>query len=197
MGGPSYPCGMCLIAFHWRPESPVPLILAANRDEFYERPTAPLAWWEGRHILVGQDLRAGGTWLGVTGNSRCAAITNYRDPRLTNPGPRSNGSASLEAALDDNEALLGLLGNAKPFEDDRLPSTGVPIEWERALSPAFIRAPTAPEPRRSFAWGVRAGPFLNSGSSSTGQRRGRKSGSRGVVPAQAGLHSEGKENRKD
>src|SRR5664279_6439449 len=55
-------CRVCLIAFHWQPDGPVPLVLVANRDEFYERLTAPLAWWEGGRLLAGRDLRAGGTW---------------------------------------------------------------------------------------------------------------------------------------
>jgi uncharacterized protein with NRDE domain len=72
---------MCLIVFAWRPTHPQPLILAANRDEFYARPTLPLAQWEdGPHVYAGRDLEAGGTWLGVTAEGRFAALTNIRDP---------------------------------------------------------------------------------------------------------------------
>ena len=57
------------------------LILAANRDEFYNRPTAPLNYWADHpDVLAGRDLKGNGTWLGVTGTGRIAAITNYREP---------------------------------------------------------------------------------------------------------------------
>lgn len=102
---------MCLIAFHWQPDGPVPLVLAANRDEFYERPTAPLAWWEGGRILAGRDLKAGGTWLGVAEDGRCAAITNYRDPMLTFPDRASRGQipARFLAGTDSAAAFLEAL----------------------------------------------------------------------------------------
>lgn len=72
---------MCLIIFSYRLHPDYRLILAANRDEFYNRPTAPLAYWpDYPDVLAGRDLKASGTWLGVTKSGRIAAITNYRDP---------------------------------------------------------------------------------------------------------------------
>jgi uncharacterized protein with NRDE domain len=72
---------MCLILFSYEKHPQYRLILAANRDEFYERPTAPLAAWDSApEIFAGRDLRGQGTWLGITRSSRFAAITNYRDP---------------------------------------------------------------------------------------------------------------------
>jgi uncharacterized protein with NRDE domain len=71
---------MCLIvlAYHYHPH--YPLIVAANRDEFYERPTNPAHTWEEcPRILAGRDKKYGGTWLGITINSRFAAVTNYRE----------------------------------------------------------------------------------------------------------------------
>jgi uncharacterized protein with NRDE domain len=82
---------MCLIAFHWKPEASEPLLIAGNRDEFYDRPTAPLAWWEGGRILAGRDLRAGGTWLGVASDGRCAVLTNHRNPLNARPNRASRG----------------------------------------------------------------------------------------------------------
>lgn len=220
---------MCVIAFHWRPEGPLPLLLAGNRDEFYVRPTAPMAWWEGGRILAGRDLQAGGTWLGVGPGGRFAALTNHRDPAKTRPDRATRGllpvrflevGHSAEAFLDelrpvagrynpfnllvydgrdllgfesrqdrvvsfapgihafsngdfdepwpkveqlkaglvdgegDDEALLALLQEAEPFPDERLPATGVALEWERALSPTFIRTPT---------YGTRASTILRLG----------------------------------
>lgn len=71
---------MCLITFSWQPGSEKPLTLVANRDEFYRRPTLPVHFWKDHpHILGGQDLEAGGTWLAFSCKGRFAAITNYRE----------------------------------------------------------------------------------------------------------------------
>lgn len=72
---------MCLILVGHDSHPDYRLVLAANRDEFYDRPTAPACRWaEAPHVLAGRDLRGGGTWLGVTDDGRWAALTNYRDP---------------------------------------------------------------------------------------------------------------------
>jgi len=83
---------MCLILFSYRSHPTYPLIIAANRDEFYERPTAPASFWEETpNMLAGRDLRDGGTWLGITKTGRIAAITNYRDPRTLKGNAPSRG----------------------------------------------------------------------------------------------------------
>ena len=72
---------MCLILFSYKQHPLYPLVLAANRDEFYDRPTAPASFWEERaDLLAGRDLKEGGTWLGITKQGRMAALTNYRAP---------------------------------------------------------------------------------------------------------------------
>ncbi len=72
---------MCLIFVAYKYKSPYNLVIAANRDEFYERPSAAAEFWkETPSVLGGKDLMAGGTWLGITKAGRFAAITNYRDP---------------------------------------------------------------------------------------------------------------------
>ncbi|BBT37935.1 NRDE family protein [Pseudomonas putida] len=82
---------MCLIVFAWRPGHALPLIVAANRDEFYARPTQALAAWEDAPgVHAGRDLEAGGTWLGIGPLGRFAALTNIRDPQQP-LGPRSRG----------------------------------------------------------------------------------------------------------
>ncbi|TDF79906.1 NRDE family protein [Pseudomonas sp. H9] len=73
---------MCLIVFAWRPGHAQPLIVAANRDEFYARPSRMLgAWDDAPGVYAGRDLEAGGTWLGVGPAGRFAALTNIRDPK--------------------------------------------------------------------------------------------------------------------
>lgn len=82
---------MCVIYFAFDHHIDLPLILIANRDEFYERPSRPASYWEDfPHIYAGRDLVQGGTWLGVTNGGRLAAVTNYRDPSAP-PGRRSRG----------------------------------------------------------------------------------------------------------
>ena len=84
---------MCLILLVWRAHPEYPCVLAANRDEFHRRATAAAAWWpEQPDILAGRDLKAGGTWLGVTRSGRFAALTNYRDPRLVRETVPSRGN---------------------------------------------------------------------------------------------------------
>lgn len=214
---------MCLIVFQWDPDGATPLIVAANRDEFYARPAEAAHWWPGGCVLAGRDGQGGGTWMGVARNGRFAALTNYRDPSTHRPDARSRGAvvadflagqsagqaylenlrskaaayndfnllvydgecllgyesrfdcvvqfaagvhavsnarfdspwpkaeavksgmpAALAArtALTDDEALFALLADQRVAADDLLPQTGIPLEWERALSSPFIRLPT-------------------------------------------------------
>ncbi len=215
---------MCLIVFAWREHPRYLLVFAANRDEFYDRPTVPARFWDDApHVLAGRDERAGGTWMGLARDGRFAAVTNHRDPSaeqqnapsrgalvadylrgeagphayldalapkaaryngfnllaggpealwyfsnrsgpdqsgvaparvrpgvhglsnavLDTPWPKVEKSkaalgALLEADAVAPEALLDLLSDAEPAPDGALPQTGVPEEWERALSSVFI-----------------------------------------------------------
>ena len=89
---------MCLILFAYRVHEEYPLIVAANRDEFYRRPTAPAHFWEDHpEILAGRDLEKMGTWMGVTTSGRFAALTNYRNPNETTEGKRSRGELVADA----------------------------------------------------------------------------------------------------
>lgn len=211
---------MCLILFGWQAHAEFPLVVAANRDEFFARPAQPAHWWDDAPgLLAGRDLEAGGTWMGVSRSGRFAALTNYRDPSQRLTGAPSRGALvrhclesdddthatltriaanssvyagfnllafdgdslaihesttgkvrplapgvyglsnhlldtpwpkvrrareSFAAALDalpDDGRLLELLTDDQGAPDEHLPQTGVSIEWERWLSPAFIRAP--------------------------------------------------------
>ena len=213
---------MCLILLSYNNHPSYRLILAANRDEFYDRPTAPLGFWdEAPHVLAGRDLKSGGTWLGVTKTGRICAITNFRDPAvqlidapsrgllvanylkgnespqiylqkvkgdgeryngfnllagnesgifccsnrtediirlspglyglsnnlLDTPWPKvAKGKRCLEKILSSNkidcESIFELLSNRNMPPDSDLPDTGVGIEWERILSPLFIKSDT-------------------------------------------------------
>ena len=84
---------MCLIAFAIGASARWPLVIAANRDEFLDRPTLPLARWKsdaGTEIISGRDIRAGGTWMGLTAVGRIAMLTNVRGPASLT-GDRSRG----------------------------------------------------------------------------------------------------------
>ena len=76
---------MCLVVFSYKENKeslkafPGSLILAANRDEYYERPTKNMHWWEPEEILAGKDLQAGGTWLAVSNDGRFAVLTNFKE----------------------------------------------------------------------------------------------------------------------
>jgi uncharacterized protein with NRDE domain len=97
---------MCSIFLAYNAHPKYRLIVAANRDEFYERPTAAAQFWhDAPDVLAGRDLVHGGTWLGVTRNGRFSAVTNYRDP-LAPTGNLSRGK------------LVGdfLRGSAPPLE---------------------------------------------------------------------------------
>lgn len=74
---------MCLIAFALGASPRWSLVIAANRDEYWARPTSPLALWQTPHgssVLSGRDLRAGGTWMGASASGRVAFLTNVREP---------------------------------------------------------------------------------------------------------------------
>jgi uncharacterized protein with NRDE domain len=76
---------MCLIVFAWHVLPGVPIIAAANRDEFYDRPATPAGPWPGHpHVIAGRDLLFGGSWMGVTtmgaNGPKFAALTNIRGP---------------------------------------------------------------------------------------------------------------------
>ncbi|WP_299939620.1 NRDE family protein [uncultured Microbulbifer sp.] len=97
---------MCLLLFAYRCHCDYPLLLIANRDEYYARPSAPAALWEGLGLVAGRDLQGGGTWAGMA-RGRVAAVTNIREP----------GRAVPEDLLSRGEIPLHFLaGNSTPYQ---------------------------------------------------------------------------------
>lgn len=216
---------MCIVVFQWQPNAHEQLTLAANRDEFFARPTAAMAWWPDADVLAGRDLQGNGSWLGITRSGRFALLTNVRDPSkrkqyapsrglivreflegearpgdyaqmlakratqyegfnvlvgtiglrasarelwflnsneqraralpagvyalsnasLNTPWPKTERlrrafSAVISLTSDSStDTLHALLRDDRRADDADLPNTGVPLEWERALSSIFIR----------------------------------------------------------
>ena len=91
---------MCLVALAIDENRRFPLVIAANRDEFFDRPAARLAWWTpdegGPEILAGRDLAAGGTWMGLTAAGRLALVTNVR--RVVEPDPQAPSRGGIVPA---------------------------------------------------------------------------------------------------
>jgi len=212
---------MCLIVFAWKLLPTCPLIMAANRDEFFNRPTKAADWWDDcPDVYAGRDLQEGGTWLGINRQGRFAALTNIRNgqPRRADLRSRGelvasyldseqsaedylakvqqtadhyngfnlligdgehvfwfsneNGSEALQlqpgiyglsnGSLDTpwpkvvrakaqfssllcqsapDDAYFDMLSDTTHASDNRLPDTGVSLEWERLLSPICIESP--------------------------------------------------------
>ncbi len=212
---------MCLVLISYRQHPGYRLILAANRDEFYDRPSQSASYWGGEPLILGgKDLKAGGTWFGMTQTGRFAVLTNFREPgsympdapsrgnlvrdflrgpedpseflndlkgearryngfsliagdfdrlhyfsnRSSGPGELPPGDYGLSNNLLDkpwpkvelgkkllrsivdrgpfsSEDLFNILGNRERPQDERLPDTGVGLEWERILSAIFIASP--------------------------------------------------------
>ncbi len=83
---------MCLILLSYQNHSEYPLVIAANRDELYDRPATPAEFWkENPNILAGRDIQAGGTWLGVSRKGLIAMITNYREVQRFDPKATTRG----------------------------------------------------------------------------------------------------------
>lgn len=95
---------MCLIVLSNKVHPQYKLVIAANRDEFYDRPSRPAAFWneEGlKDMIAGKDLKAGGTWFGVNKNGNWAAITNYRNPNEMKIKAPSRGEIVRDFLADD------------------------------------------------------------------------------------------------
>lgn len=108
---------MCLIFLSIQDHPQYKLIVTANRDEFYQRKTAPAGYWEDHpDILGGRDLEARGTWMAIHKNGRLAMVTNYRDIRNIKPAAPSRGALVTDFLLDNDSpvAYLNRVANNGP-----------------------------------------------------------------------------------
>ena len=104
---------MCLILFAINQHKDYPLVVIANRDEFYARPTRSAHWWDDTpSVFAGRDLEANGTWMGVDRAGRFAAVTNVREPGVKHNAPLSRGDLPREFLQGDLGAEAYLQGLA-------------------------------------------------------------------------------------
>ncbi len=109
---------MCLIVFAYKSHPKYKFIFAANRDEFYNRPTGQADYWkDSPELLAGKDLQAGGTWMGITKQGRFAAVTNYRDLKNIKEDAPSRGMLTLDF-LKDNLSAEKYYEKIKPSLQD-------------------------------------------------------------------------------
>lgn len=109
---------MCIlfIALHQHPK--YPLIVAANRDEFHQRPTQAMHWWPNNQLLAGKDLAAGGTWMAIAKTGKFAALTNFRKLPIDNSREyQSRGDLVLSAhQMTTNELSAYLTANNHKYQ---------------------------------------------------------------------------------
>ena len=124
---------MCLIFLSILEHPTFKLIIAANRDEFYSRKTAPAAYWPDHpDILGGRDLEAQGTWLGMTRTGKISLLTNYRDPANINPSAPSRGrlvADYLEQNVSAENYLLTIEKKARQYNGFNLIAGDVDQLW--------------------------------------------------------------------
>lgn len=108
---------MCIISFQYEPDSDKPLIVIANRDEFYARESQKAHYWdEASTVFGGLDVERGGSWLALNKNGRFAAVTNYRDFSLEQVGEKSRG----ELVSNFVESATPAMDYMKALQENRL-----------------------------------------------------------------------------
>ncbi|WEK42092.1 MAG: NRDE family protein [Candidatus Sphingomonas colombiensis] len=149
---------MCVLAIAWRIHPRWKLVVAANRDEFHDRPADALHRWEGEDIIAGRDIKAGGTWLAVSGKGRFAAVTNVRGYGDPDPALSSRGALVTGLAVGTIPALDRLSG-FNPFNavlvdnDDARFLSNRPAPVSRPLAPglhAMSNGPLDPPWRKTI-----------------------------------------------
>ena len=144
---------MCLLVIAWKKHSRYRLILAGNRDEFHDRPAAPLNWWQDdARILAPRDLKANGTWVGVARSGRFGVVTNFRDlqaPAEFSPSRGTLVPRFLTGATSPKEFLDDLRGAAPRYSGFNLLVGG-----PRALYYFSNRGTPAPQPLPPGVYGI-------------------------------------------
>lgn len=128
---------MCLILVAWQSHPDYALVVAGNRDEFYARPAAPAQWWQDApQVLGGRDLAEvigeAGTWMGISGDGRFAALTNYRAPSEKRTDARSRGelvSGYLRGQESPEEYLSTLAGDSGAYNGFNLLASDLHELW--------------------------------------------------------------------
>lgn len=128
---------MCVAAIAWNAHPRWRLAVIGNRDEFHDRPSAPLSRWEDGTI-AGRDLQAGGTWLGVRPTGRLALITNYRVEGYPRPGAPSRGSLATDWLAGRQPRDVAAMN---PFHLIEASPDGA---WHRSNYPSPLRSPLQP-----------------------------------------------------
>lgn len=133
---------MCVAAIAWQAHPRWRLIAVGNRDEYHDRPAAPLARWQDEPgVIAGRDLRAGGTWMGVSDAGRFALVTNYRVPAGPQPGRPSRGvlvTDWLARGIDPADLPLAPFNPFNLLVADRASArfiTNHPDAWAEELAP--------------------------------------------------------------
>ena len=108
---------MCILFIAINQHPKYPLVVCANRDEFYQRPTRPMHVWKAHNLLAGQDELSGGTWLGINQYSQISALTNLRMPALYRQDAKSRGELVINAltSLDGKQETRDFI---KELEED-------------------------------------------------------------------------------
>jgi uncharacterized protein with NRDE domain len=124
---------MCLILFSAAHHPGYPLVIAANRDERYERASAALGFWsDAPEVAGGRDLEAGGTWLGITRRGRWAALTNYRQPGSYRGDAPSRGRLVSDFLLETKspeQYLRGIEAHAHEYNGFNLLAGDLGTRW--------------------------------------------------------------------
>ncbi|MCB1175232.1 MAG: NRDE family protein [Leptospiraceae bacterium] len=120
---------MCSVFLAWRCVADYDLILAANRDEFYERPTRAMYYWPRSGVYAGRDKAAGGTWLGVhPGQAKWGVVTNFRDPQHMRSDARSRGTLLATYLKSEQSPLTFAADLGLQPGPDLSPDAGQPLQ---------------------------------------------------------------------
>lgn len=139
---------MCLLVLAWQAHPRYRLVVAANRDEFHERPAAPLAkWGPPDEILAGRDLRAHGTWLGLDRQRRFGVITNFRELQRPRPDAPTRGALIpdyLRGTTGPEDFLAGLMPEAPRYSGFNLLLTDRDSLWYASNRAEGFARPLSP-----------------------------------------------------